>query len=183
MGRYCYFNTGFEYKFSFAVQNSSLDVMKNMDLRQDYSYNCHDYIKDNDVKAENETEQAFINWVEAHLYELNDYLWIDELQELGLEDEWIDLVTENCPHEMKFHLEIDLEEYLAELKEWSNKLKVELPNFESYEEDADGTERIAAHLDEILDWSNEEHTNFYLACCIYHQASYSGSELKGVFDI
>lgn len=119
MGRYAYFNTGFEYKFEFGIQSSmDIELFGGEDI-SDYS---NEYIKPSRE-------------------------WIDE----------------------------DKEIIIKKLEYLIKPYGYELPNFESFKKDINGTYKLGYYLDLAYKTfqSSDSFFTFRLGCLIYHQLLYT----------
>ncbi len=80
--------------------------------------------------------------------------------------------TADLRHEWE---KVDMEEILAQLDYLVEYLEIEMPNFESYEKNVDGTHQMKFDLYNVFEskkLDEELFTRFTLGCVIFHQLLY-----------
>jgi hypothetical protein len=114
-----------------------------------------------------ERKYHFAVWAET--YAGGETITEDDLEELdGFNCDWNEFLEEAlCEQNVTFDLNVDREKLLEHIKNYC----YEIPKFDNYLCDTDGTDKMYR---DIL--KNQEHTseyaNFCLACIVYHMSSY-----------
>lgn len=173
MGRWCYFDNGFKYKFYCGVQDSGFDYLEDyIGAECTHEHNLVLFLamdcEDEDLTVEQAaTKQEFICWAkqqgdnnvrhEDAPYRDNDPFW-NELLDQSLDTD-IEIFT----------LHVYRNDLLTHLQSYG----YDLPNFSDYTTDLDGLNKLYEDLDNHLPQHLDPlaTSNFTLACLLYHMST------------
>ena len=177
MGRYARFNTGFEYKYWFALQDSGFDFLKDVidfddrttyDIDEDYDTEC-------DSKEQQKINEEFKEWALG--------LEVLSPDAYGYKPEYaVNMAL--CESDSNRYCSFELtDQDKSNLLDWINKKGYFVPDWTKYSSDCKGTEALYDDLwkmemfkENVFDKTNESEyrakADYMLALLIYHQMTY-----------
>lgn len=198
MGRYCYFDSGFVYKFWFGVQESGFYFLeKDGIVCSNQQEVLMIRIDDPPVSSCNLDEvddhDKFLDWMEENGLTDGDY--VDENMK-GFDKGWIDKYVYRNDDSYTFRLDIDQKKLLNYIQNYG----FPLPDWDSFTKDNSGTEDLyttllnrdfftTEDLTSFLDrftgkayLPNKLRADFCLACILYHMSMYN-SLITGRYEL
>jgi hypothetical protein len=174
MGRWAHFNTGFEYKFWFAVQDSGFGFLEDIIRFHDRTtYRIDDdYETECDCPIQQQINEEFKAWAL-----IQETLSPDAT---GFQPEWADNMT-LCESDSQRYCVFDTTEQNKSnllnwiMRDWITENEKYLPDFTKYSSDAEGTEALCKDLSDhefFKSADDKDSANYMLALLLYHQMTY-----------